>query len=126
MSWKRLIDNKALKFSLFLMILAVCWYFGRIFKFDISTYQSFLSKFPVVLSGFIFVALYVGTTTFIWFGPKDVLRISSAILFGATISTVFVWIGEMIYALIMFHLSRVLGRDMCSRNFVLNLKSWIK
>jgi len=103
-------DRKALKFVFFLVILAVCWYLGRIFKFDISYYQTLLSKYPLALSGLIFVLLYVGTTTFIWFGPKDILRISSAILFGPYVSTAFVWVGEMANAFIMFHLSRVLGR----------------
>ncbi|MCK5081624.1 MAG: TVP38/TMEM64 family protein, partial [Candidatus Omnitrophica bacterium] len=42
---------------------------------------------------------------------KDVLRISSAILFGVYVSTVFVWVGEMINSAIMFYLSRVLGRE---------------
>lgn len=117
MNWKLLLNNKVLKFGLFLIILTACWYLGRVFKVDVSAYQTFLSRFPLTLSGLIFVLLYVGTTTFIWFGPKDVLRISSAILFGATISTVFVWIGEMINASIMFHLSRVLGMEYVQQKF---------
>ncbi len=104
-------DNKVFKFILFLTILSGCWYLGRVFDFDVSYYQEILSKYPLALSGAIFIALYVATTTFVWFGPKDVLRISSAILFGPYISTVFVWIGEMINSAIMFRLSRVLGRD---------------
>jgi len=111
MDWKTLSRNKACKFTLFLAILVACWYFGRIFKVDVPYYQDLLSNYPVVISGIIFVLLYVGTTTFIWFGPKDVLRISSAIFFGAFVSTVFVWIGEMINAGIMFQLSRILGRE---------------
>ncbi len=110
-------NKKVLKFILFLIILIACWFLGRIFKVDIASYQSFLSEFPLFLSGLIFVVLYVGTTTFIWFGPKDVLRISSAILFGAVVSTVFVWIGEMINAAIMFHLSRILGREYVQQRF---------
>ena len=111
MSWKTKPQNKVLKFTFFLAILGSCWYLGRIFKVDVPYYQTLLSSYPVTISGFIFVLLYVGTTTFIWLGPKDVLRISSAIIFGAMLSTVFVWIGEMINAAIMFHLSRVLGRE---------------
>jgi len=117
MSWKHLLNNKALKFSFFLILLTACWYLGRVFKFEVATYQTFLSKFPVAFSGLIFVLLYVGTTTFVWFGPKDVLRISSAILFGATTSTVFVWVGEMINAAIMFYLSRALGREYVQQKF---------
>ncbi len=104
-------NNSALKFILFLIVLAVCWYLGRVFKFDISDFRDFLSKYPLALSGAIFVVLYVAVTTFVWFGPKDVFRVSSAILFGPYISTVFIWISEMASALIMFHTSRILGRS---------------
>ena len=111
MADKSVINNRALKFIVLLIILSACWFLGRVFQVDVSYYQDFLSRYPLALSGLIFVLLYVGTTTFIWFGPKDVLRIASAILFGAYVSTVFVWIGEMINAAIMFYLSRTLGRE---------------
>lgn len=105
------------KFALFLAILAVCWFLGQVFKVDIRYYQNLLSGYPLAFSGLIFVVLYVGTTTFIWFGPKDVLRVSSAILFGAGVSAVFVWIAEMINAVIMFYLSRTLGREYVRQRF---------
>ena len=106
-----LFRNKFFKFILFLGILSGCWYLGRIFKVDVPYYQTLLSQYPLMLSGFIFILLYVATTTFIWFGPKDILRIASAVLFGAVVSSFLIWIGELINALIMFHLSRALGRD---------------
>lgn len=117
MSFELMFNKKILKFILFLFIFATCWYLGRVFKVDGASYRELLSGYPLVLSGSIFVALYVGTTTFVWFGPKDVLRISGAILFGAFVSTVFVWIGEMINAMIMFHLSRILGREYIQQKF---------
>ena len=117
MSTQLVANKKVLKFILFLIIFLACWYLGRVFRIDVASYQDFLLKFPLFLSGLIFVVLYVGTTTFIWFGPKDVLRISSAILFGTVVSTVFVWIGEMINAAVMFHLSRILGREYVQQRF---------
>ena len=111
------INSRGLKFILFLIILTVCWYLGRVFDVDVAYYQGILARYPLALSGLIFVVLYVVTTTFIWFGPKDVLRISSAILFGAYVSTVFVWVGEMINSAIMFYLSRVLGREYVQQRF---------
>jgi len=117
MSWKITFHNKALKFTLLLAILLACWYLGRIFKIDIASYQTLFSSFPIAISGLIFVLLYVCMTTFIWFGPKDVLRIFSAIFFGAIVSTIFVWIGEMVNAVIMFHLSRVLGQEYVQKRF---------
>jgi len=111
-------NNKTvLKFVFFLIIFATCWYLGRVFKVDVTSIQNLLSGYPLVLSGSIFVILYVGTTTFVWFGPKDVLRIASAILFGALVSTIFVWIGEMINAMVMFQLSRILGREYVQQKF---------
>jgi len=109
--------KRILKFVLFVCILAVCWFLGRIFKVDVEYYQGFLLKYPLMLSGLIFVVLYVVTTTFVWFGPKDVLRISSAILFGGYVSTVFVWTGEMVNAAIMFSLSRTLGQEYVQERF---------
>lgn len=117
MSLKPKANRKVLKFILFLIIFAVCWYLGRVFKIDGEFYRDSLSGYPLILSGLIFVVLYVVTTTFVWFGPKDVLRISSAFLFGALVSTIFVWIGEMINAWVMFHLSRSLGREYVQQKF---------
>ncbi len=117
MSAQTAVNKKFLKFIIFLAIFLACWYLGRVFKFDVALYRELLSGFPLLLSGLIFVVLYVGTTTFIWFGPKDVLRISSAILFGTVVSTIFVWIGEMINAAVMFHLSRTLGREYVQQRF---------
>lgn len=119
MAERSLANRRVLKFALFLFILAACWYLGRVFKVDVSYYQDFLSRYPLALSGLVFVLLYVVTTSFLWFGPKDVLRIASAILFGAYISTVFVWIGEMINAAVMFYLSRILGRAYVQQRFSL-------
>lgn len=117
MSFKLLNNKKVLKFIFFLIIFATCWYLGRIYKVDVAFIRDLLSGYSLLLSGSIFVVLYVGTTTFIWFGPKDVLRISSAILFGPLVSTVFVWIGEMVNALVMFTLSRMLGREYVQQKF---------
>lgn len=111
MEEKTRVNKRILKFFALMAILGVCWYLGRVFDVDVAYYQDLLSRYPLALSGLIFVSLYVVTTTFIWFGPKDVLRISSAILFGVMVSTVFVWVGEMINAAVMFYLSRILGRE---------------
>lgn len=110
MTLKNLFQSKILKFILFLVVLYIFSCVWKHFGLDVTYFQKLLSRYPT-LSGLIFVLLYVGTTTFIWFGPKDVLRISSAILLGAYFSTVVVWIGEMINAFIMFNLSRIMGQE---------------
>jgi len=108
-------NNRGFKCVLFLAVFAVCWYLGRIFKFDVAYFQGLLAEYPLMLSGIVFILLYVGATTFIWFGPKDVLRIAAAIFFGPYVSTLLVWVGEMGNAAVMFHVSRSLGQEYVQR-----------
>ncbi|HBG62105.1 MAG: hypothetical protein A2Y03_08925 [Omnitrophica WOR_2 bacterium GWF2_38_59] len=111
MNIQKILSNKTLSFLLFIGFLAMCFIFGKIFEFDIDSMRTFLASFPIVLSGIIFVVLYVVLTSFIWFGPKDVFRIASAVLFGAYVSTILVWISEMLNAVVLFCLSRQLGQE---------------
>ncbi len=110
-------QNKTFKFLSLLAVLFLFIILGRYFNFDPEYYRNALSKFPVVLSGLIFVFLYVLTTTFIWMGPKDAFRVAGAVLFGPYISTVFVWIGEILNAAILFFLSRNLGQEFVQEKF---------
>jgi uncharacterized membrane protein YdjX (TVP38/TMEM64 family) len=90
---------------------------GRIIKLDLDNLRQFLLQYPIVLSGVIFIFFYVTLTFFILFGPKDILRIASAIIFGPYVSTVLVWIGECLNAVVLFNLSRRLGRDFIVERF---------
>jgi len=100
-----------IKIFILLFLLILCWYGWRYFNLDVSQIRQKLSEYPLVLSGVIFVVLYVILTSLIWAGPHDVFRIAGAILFGANISTLFIWIGEIFNSCVMFHLSRFLGRE---------------
>ncbi|MBU4333952.1 MAG: VTT domain-containing protein [Candidatus Omnitrophica bacterium] len=117
MNIKQILSNKTLSFLLFIGFLSMCFIFGKIFEFDIDSMRKFLSSFPIFLSGIIFVVLYVVLTSFIWFGPKDVFRIASAVLFGAYTSTILVWISEMLNAVVLFCLSRQLGQEFVEQKF---------
>lgn len=110
-------NRPTLKFIIFLLVLALCWYLGRVFHVDIETCREYFAGYPKVYAGILFVLAYVVATTLVWFGPKDVLRISAAILFGGMVSSVYVYIGEMIDSVIMFQLSRKLGRDYVAAKF---------
>lgn len=112
-----MVKNNTLKFFLLLAIIATCWYLGRVFQFNVDYYRNILENYSIFVSGIIFVALYVGITTFVWFGPKDVFRIAGAVLFGAYTSSVLVWIAEMFNVAILFHLSRKLGRGFVEQKF---------
>ena len=96
-------QNRTFKFLILIAILIVCFLMGRYFHIDYDYYRTLLSKYPPVISGFIFISLYVGVTTFAWFGPKDVFRVVGAILFGPVMSTVCIYISEMANAAILFY-----------------------
>ena len=112
--------NRTLKFILFIIVIIVCWGIGRYYDFDLEYFQEFFSQFPVVLSGLIYVPLYIVLTFFVWVGPKDIFRVLGALLFGPYISTLFVWIAELGNAFVLFHFSRKLGREFIEKKF--NLK----
>lgn len=105
------------KFIVFIGILALCWFVSTTIDVDIDYYRQLLLKFPLYISGLIFVLLYIGLTSVLWFGPKDILRIVAAVLFGPYVSTVLVWLGELGNAIIFFHISRVFGKDFVDKKF---------
>ncbi|MFC1704080.1 TVP38/TMEM64 family protein, partial [Candidatus Omnitrophota bacterium] len=90
--------------------LVLCWLAGKYFSADIDYYKEVLSGFPPLVSHTIFVLLYVAGSFFIWV-IKDPLKVVGAFLFGVYVSTFLIWIAEMINAVILFNLSRRLGRN---------------
>lgn len=114
---KKFLSSNTTKFLLFLSFLVICIVLGRQFAFDIEQFKGFIVRFPLVVSGGIFVGIYVGLTTLIWIGPKDVLRVAAALIFGPYWSTLFVWMGEMGNLAVMFNLSRRLGRGFIKEKF---------
>ncbi len=96
---------------LILILLAGCFLaLSPFIHIDQQVCQDYLKRFPVFWSALIFIFLYVGLTFLVWVGPKDVLRVAGAFLFGPYLSTVIVWFGEMGNACVMFSLSRHFGR----------------
>ena len=69
-----------------------------------------LPKIPITLSSLTFIAAYVSVTFFIWVGPKDIFRIVAAVVYGAGLSTVLIFIAEMLNVIVLFSFSRKLGR----------------
>jgi uncharacterized membrane protein YdjX (TVP38/TMEM64 family) len=99
-----------LKFFIFIIAIALTWYLGRFFHIDIKGLEGSLGRFPILYSGLAFIALYVIVTFFIWFS-KDIFRLAAAVLFGAYLSTLFVWAAETVNAFVLFYAARYLGRD---------------
>ncbi|MFA5260038.1 MAG: VTT domain-containing protein, partial [Candidatus Omnitrophota bacterium] len=103
-------NTHQIRFLIFILLMACFLALSPFIHFDQQTVQDYLKGFPLFWSGLIFIFLYVGLTFFIWVGPKDVLRVVGAFLFGPYLSTVIVWVGEMGNLCVMFSLSRHFGR----------------
>lgn len=106
------------RFIILLALAAVFLGIGRSTHLDPAGITSYLRGFPLGVSGAVFIGLYVVSTFFIWVGPKDILRVVAAAVYGPWISTLFVWGGEMGNLLTMFSLSRRLGRGFVEQKLV--------
>ncbi len=115
-------SSPAIRFFFFLLIILGLWALGKFFNIDVAQYQALLKQYPLWLSASLFILLYVVVTFLIWFGTIDIFRISAAILFGGVVSTIIVWVAELINAFMLFHLSRKLGRDYVVEKFRLKAK----
>jgi len=119
---KKFFSNPTIRFLLLIAFLAGLWFLGRAFHIDIDQVHAWLARYPLWLSGFLFIAIYVGVTTFLWFGTIDFFRIMAALLFGPYVSAVLVYIGEIFNASILFMISRKLGREFVEQKFHLKEK----
>ena len=108
--------NITSKFIIFILILFLLWFCGRFFKIEMQDLKVCLQRFSILKGAGIFIALYVIVTFFIWLS-KDVFRIAAAVIFGANLSTLFIWIAECINAVILFHFSRFMGREFIEKKF---------
>lgn len=70
---------------------------------NVVSFKQYLSRLPSGVSESIFILLYLVL-------PKDVLRITGAVIYGAYLSSVLVMIGEVFSLIIFFQLSRKFGR----------------
>lgn len=110
MPLKSLLDNQAVRFGLFVLTIIVFTLIGSALNINVEEIKTRIQQMPLGVSGVLFVFWYVVITLLIWVGPKDVFRVSGAVLFGPYWSTLFVWAAETINAVILFNLSRRLGR----------------
>lgn len=120
---KKYFSRSTLHFLLFLSLIIIFWFLGRMLAVDFGQIKMWLSQYPIWLSGTFFVLIYVGFTTLVWVGTIDLFRISGALLFGPYWSTLFVFLAELANASILFLLSRKLGRAFIEERFHLNDQS---
>jgi len=102
---------RSTKFLLFIVLAGLFLSLGNVFSFEQTAVESFFRRIPLVSSSIVFVVLYVVLTFFIWLGPKDIFRIVSALVYGPYLSTLLVWIAEAINVIVLFTMSRRLGRQ---------------
>lgn len=108
----RLKGSAALQLLVLGVIIVLAMILGHFFQVDATSFQQWLLSYRVGwFSMILFLGLYISLTSLIWIGPKDVLRITAALVYGAGVSTLLIWVGELINVIIMFGLSRRLGRD---------------
>jgi uncharacterized membrane protein YdjX (TVP38/TMEM64 family) len=122
MDIKFLLNHKTFRFVLLFLILLGGFALIKFLNIDIEHFHKQLSGYPILISGIIFIFLYVVITFFVWFGTIDIFRLAASLLFGAYWGTLFVWIAELINAYSLFHLSRKLGQEYIQERFKLNKK----
>jgi|GEM_PF-414005 len=114
--------NPTVRFIFLIGLLIFLWFLASALQVDIHAIRERLSQYPLLISGVLFIAIYVGLTTLLWVGTIDFFRITGAWLFGPYWSTLFVWIAETLNATILFHISRKLGREFIEQKFHLKEK----
>jgi uncharacterized membrane protein YdjX (TVP38/TMEM64 family) len=102
-------NKKAAKFLVFILGIGLVIWVSRFFNFDVEAVRSWFSGVPLWLTSPAFVLLYVVLTFIFWFS-KDIFRIAAALVFGAYLSTLLVWIAEIINAFVLFYFARFMGR----------------
>jgi len=103
------------KFIVFVAALVLIYYFGRYIPLDVESIKKSLGGLPVIYSALLFIFLYVAVTFFVWLA-KDLFKVIAAFLFGAFLSTLLIWLAEVINACILFFLAQALGRSFVAKN----------
>ncbi|MCR4337147.1 MAG: VTT domain-containing protein, partial [Candidatus Omnitrophica bacterium] len=113
-----------IKFTILLILIVLFIFLGQWIHLNVEPYVNVLREMPLVLSGIVFVLLYTVVTFFIWIGSKDAFRITAAYVYGPWISTIFVWIAELCNLVVLFSLSRKLGRDFVENKLKGKQRRW--
>lgn len=113
---KKIFNNSIIQIFTLVVILAGCFYIGKMVYIDQEWCRHFFDAIEPVISWPLFVLAYVGLTFIVWFA-KDILKIVGALVFGPYISTGLIWLAEMLNILVLFTLARKLGRKFVVEKF---------
>ncbi|MFH1413367.1 MAG: VTT domain-containing protein [Candidatus Omnitrophota bacterium] len=109
-------NKQFIKFFILVIVLILIWYLGGRFPLDAQRLEDSLKSLPILYSGLLYVILYAVITFFVFFS-KDLFYILGAVLFGAYLSALFIFIAEIINAFVLFHFAKMLGRAYIEKSF---------
>ncbi len=101
--------------TIIILFIVSSMFLANFFTIDKASIDNFFKGFPYILAVFLFVLLYVAANFFVFWDLKDLLKPVGAVFFGAYISTLLIYIAEIINAYIFFTLSRRLGMEFAQR-----------
>lgn len=111
-----------IKFLILGVILVVFYLLSKELDFSLESLRTKIGQYPFWLAFLVFAALYA----FVSVAPiagRDVFKLIGALAWGWWISTIFIFVGEMLAATISFAMSRILGKELLDKLFGEKLKS---
>ncbi len=108
--------NRLLNIILLVVLFGLIWFASSYFDIDKTKINQFLSSYPGYSKWILFILFYSVVSYFIW-AIKDPLKIIGAFFFGAYISTLLIWVAEVINCFLLFFTARLLIRGSISEKF---------
>ncbi len=109
---EKIINGSWGKFLILLLILVIVGILSWHFKINLEDVKVFLQRFPSWSAVVAFILLYVIGTIVMPLPPtKDIFKIAGAFCLGALLSSVGVYIAEILNAIIVFYMARYFGQD---------------
>ncbi|MFO8052362.1 MAG: VTT domain-containing protein [Candidatus Omnitrophota bacterium] len=99
------INKPTIRFLLLVALIILLISLGQFFSIGQKEVSSFFQQFCLPWASVLFIFLYIVGTFFIWY-LKDPLKIIGALLFGAYLSTFFIYLAEIVNAYIFFKISK--------------------
>ena len=106
---ERLMHTAGGRFLVLILIMAIIGISNYYFKVDLEDIRVFLQRLSVWKAVVIYALIYVLSSIFIPLS-KDIIKVVGAISLGAVLSSLGIWIAEIINATLFFCLARYLGR----------------
>jgi len=106
---KKKVSDTVIQGTIIVLFFLIIIILGRFFKIDPDNLKQMFLGVSIWRVAITYILLYVAVTFFIWLS-KDVFRFIAAVIFGPFLSTALIFFAETINAVILFTLSRYLGK----------------